>query len=324
MITSAIPVLAVADSARAEDYYCRVLGFQKVFAYRPDPARSDPCYLGVSRNGVTLHLDSFKPERAGATNAYLYVTDVDRFHVAISARGAICQLPPTDQSWGNRETHIRDPDGNVLCFAQNRQSRTTSVPLFRRKATESLEAAAAKPAAVRRLHLNRPGVTLEAFTALLPQLTKVREIQIGWQTWTELPHGLSALRELRVLHVLNTPIKLFPEFLADCPHFKELILRGTAITSLPASIQNFRQLRIFDFSNNPVREIPSEIGKLSKLRELQLADNQLKTLPVSIAGLRRLTTLALAGNRFSAAEASRIRNWFRPGIVSVWSNEAAS
>src|SRR5207253_8712496 len=28
MITSAIPVIAVSDSARAEDYYCRVLGFQ--------------------------------------------------------------------------------------------------------------------------------------------------------------------------------------------------------------------------------------------------------------------------------------------------------
>jgi hypothetical protein len=34
MITSAIPVIAVSNSARAEDYYCRVLGFQKIFNYR--------------------------------------------------------------------------------------------------------------------------------------------------------------------------------------------------------------------------------------------------------------------------------------------------
>src|SRR3954468_12215716 len=32
MITSAIPVIAVSDSARAEDYYWRVLGFERMFA----------------------------------------------------------------------------------------------------------------------------------------------------------------------------------------------------------------------------------------------------------------------------------------------------
>lgn len=117
MINCAVPILAVLHSAKAEDYYCRVLGFQKTFAYRPDPTRSDPCYFGVARDGVSLHLDSFKPERAGMTGAFLQVSDVDLLYSEISARGAICQLPPTDQTWGNRETHIQDPDGNVLCFA---------------------------------------------------------------------------------------------------------------------------------------------------------------------------------------------------------------
>ncbi len=117
MIISAIPVIAVSDSVRAEAYYCRVLGFRKLFAYRPDSTRPDPCYLGVARDGVSLHLESFKPARAGMTGAFLWVADVDRLFDEISARGAITQLPPTNQTWGNRETHIRDPDGNVLCFA---------------------------------------------------------------------------------------------------------------------------------------------------------------------------------------------------------------
>jgi catechol 2,3-dioxygenase-like lactoylglutathione lyase family enzyme len=120
MILSAIPQISVSDSGKAEDYYCLVLGFEKRFAYRPDPARPDPCYLGIARDGVSLHLDSFKPGRAGSTGAFLWVEDVDRLYEEISARGAICQLPPTDQTWGNRETHIRDPDGNVLCFASRR------------------------------------------------------------------------------------------------------------------------------------------------------------------------------------------------------------
>jgi len=117
MITSAVPVIAVSDSARSEDYYCRVLGFQKTFAYRPDTSKRDPCYLGVARDGVWLHLQSFKPERAGMTDAFLWVADVDLLYDEISARGAVTQLPPTDQTWGTREAGIRDPDGNVLVFA---------------------------------------------------------------------------------------------------------------------------------------------------------------------------------------------------------------
>ena len=120
MITSAIPVIAVSDSATAEDYYCRVLGFQKMFAYRPDTTKRDPCYLGVAQDGVWLHLQSFKRERAGMTEAFLWVADVDLLHDEVSTRGAVVQLPPTNQTWGTRETGIRDPDGNVLIFATKR------------------------------------------------------------------------------------------------------------------------------------------------------------------------------------------------------------
>ena len=120
MITSAVPVIAVSDSVRAEDYYCRVLGFQKMFAYPPDAPKPDPRYLGVARDGVWLHLQSYKPERAGMTDAFLWVDDVDRLHEEFSARGAAVQLPPTDQTWGTRETGIRDPDGKLLVFATKR------------------------------------------------------------------------------------------------------------------------------------------------------------------------------------------------------------
>jgi uncharacterized glyoxalase superfamily protein PhnB len=117
MITSAIPVIAISDSARAEDYYCRVLGFQKMFAYPPEATKPDPRYLGIARDGVWLHLQSYKPERAGMTDAFFWVADVDRLHEELAARGAVVQLAPTNQTWGTRETGIRDPDGNVLVFA---------------------------------------------------------------------------------------------------------------------------------------------------------------------------------------------------------------
>ena len=54
------------------------------------------------------------------TDAFLWVANVDLLHKELSARGAVVQLPPTDQTWGTRETGIRDPDGNVLVFATKR------------------------------------------------------------------------------------------------------------------------------------------------------------------------------------------------------------
>ena len=88
-----------------------------MFAYPVEAAKPDPRYIGIARDGVWLHLQSYKPERAGMTDAFLWVTDVDRLHDEVAARGAVVQLPPTDQTWGTRETGIRDPDGNVLIFA---------------------------------------------------------------------------------------------------------------------------------------------------------------------------------------------------------------
>jgi Leucine-rich repeat (LRR) protein len=182
--------------------------------------------------------------------------------------------------------------------------------MFRRKPHDSLQEAGVRPEAVRRLWLIRAGVSFEAFSTLLPQLTNVREIRLGWQSWAELPSRLSELREIRSLSVLNIPIQSFPAFLTSCPRLTELVLRGTNIASIPA-VQAFRHLRRLDFSNNPVQTIPPELGRLPELRELQLADDGLKELPESIAGLRRLRSLALAGNCFSAVEAARVRGWFR-------------
>ena len=116
MLKSAVPIIAVTDSRRVEAYYCGVLGFQLKSAYRPNPSKSDPCYLCIARDDVILHLQSFEPERAGCTDPYLWAPDVDQLHAEFSAKGAVCQLPPTNQTWGTREMGIRDPDGNVLNF----------------------------------------------------------------------------------------------------------------------------------------------------------------------------------------------------------------
>lgn len=59
MLRLAIPVLHVSSSMAAERFYCAGLGFQQRFAYRPDDGHADPCYMGLIRDGVLLHVSSF-------------------------------------------------------------------------------------------------------------------------------------------------------------------------------------------------------------------------------------------------------------------------
>ena len=52
MLKSAIPLLHVSDSERAEDFYCRRLGFRRTFTYRIDHKKPDP---GLAQ--ITIQLD---------------------------------------------------------------------------------------------------------------------------------------------------------------------------------------------------------------------------------------------------------------------------
>ncbi len=115
MLKSAIPVLHVSSSLAAEEFYCGSLGFRREFAYRPGDA-PDPCYMGVARDGATLHLSSFPDDGVSGSLVYVVVDDVDALHRDLVRRNVPIDLPPTDQTWGNREMYVRDPDRNKLAY----------------------------------------------------------------------------------------------------------------------------------------------------------------------------------------------------------------
>jgi catechol 2,3-dioxygenase-like lactoylglutathione lyase family enzyme len=112
----AIPVLHVSSAAAAEEFYCGRLGFCRDFAYRLDDARADPCYMGLTRDGVELHVSSFSGDAVAGGAVFLLVEDVDALHAELVAKGVAIRLPPTDQSWGNREMYVNDLDGNSIRF----------------------------------------------------------------------------------------------------------------------------------------------------------------------------------------------------------------
>lgn len=118
MLKYAIPVLHVARSAEAEAFYTEKLGFRVLFTNRPDPTKADPCYLGLDRDGVDLHLSSFPGDGASGSVVFIEVVNVDALHSELRAKGVPIDTPPVDQTWGNREMYIKDADGNCLRFVQ--------------------------------------------------------------------------------------------------------------------------------------------------------------------------------------------------------------
>jgi uncharacterized glyoxalase superfamily protein PhnB len=119
VIKLAIPLLHVSSSGAAEEFYCNALGFKKEFAYRVDGTRADPCYMGVSRDGISMHISSFSGDGVVGGVANLIVDDVDALHAEFVAKDvAIDSNNPVDQTWGNREMYVRDVDGNCIRFVQ--------------------------------------------------------------------------------------------------------------------------------------------------------------------------------------------------------------
>ena len=115
MFKFAIPVLHINNAAAAEEFYCGRLGFSQEFAYRPFGG-PDPCYMGLTRDDVRLHVSSFSGDGVAGGVVFLVVRDVDELFKELKDKGVTIDLEPTDQSWGNREMYIHDPDGNSIRF----------------------------------------------------------------------------------------------------------------------------------------------------------------------------------------------------------------
>jgi len=116
MLKLAIPLLHVSQAAAAEEFYCRQLGFSREFAHRPEGIESDPCYMGVMRDGVRLHLSSFSGDGVPGGVVNFMVDDVDALHAELAGKGVLIAVAPVDQTWGTREMYVKDADGNTVRF----------------------------------------------------------------------------------------------------------------------------------------------------------------------------------------------------------------
>ena len=116
MIQLAIPLLHVTDPVAAEKFYCSGLGFKKTFTYLPF-GDNGPYYIGLMRDGIRIHVSSFPEDGKPGHAIILIVDDVDALHKEFISKGVDIELPPTDQSWGNREMYV-NADNNSIRFTQ--------------------------------------------------------------------------------------------------------------------------------------------------------------------------------------------------------------
>jgi hypothetical protein len=82
---------------RRKSFYCERLGFEQSFAYRPFGG-ADPCYMGLTRDGVEVHVSSFSGDGVAGGVVFLGVEDVDPLHEELKGKGVVIDMKPTDQS----------------------------------------------------------------------------------------------------------------------------------------------------------------------------------------------------------------------------------
>jgi uncharacterized glyoxalase superfamily protein PhnB len=112
-LIAAIPVLHVADTDVALQFYARVLGFKEAFRFG--------AYAGLTFGEVALHLagpgDFERP--VGGGTVYIICTAVDDYFTTIVARGAQPATEPNNAEYGMRDFVIYDPDGNQISFGSD-------------------------------------------------------------------------------------------------------------------------------------------------------------------------------------------------------------
>ena len=105
------PVLMVRDVSRSLAFYAR-LGFDEVFR---DDAHA-PRFAMVARDGARLAMQWHDFAGVAGDRPVLRFPTQDVDSLSEEFAGVVDRTEVADTSWGTREFHVRDPDGNGLQF----------------------------------------------------------------------------------------------------------------------------------------------------------------------------------------------------------------
>jgi uncharacterized glyoxalase superfamily protein PhnB len=127
------PILYVRDFAEAMNYYTEKLLFEKLWDW------GDPPSFGAVRLGVVEIFFCLRDQGHPGTWLTIFVEDVDNYCERIKGLGAEVIFGPTDEPWGVREIHVRDPNQHVIRFGQGIPMREPKMEIERVKVEARIE-----------------------------------------------------------------------------------------------------------------------------------------------------------------------------------------
>lgn len=127
------PILYVRDFKEAMAFYTEKLLFRKLWEYGEGP---DFGAVALGKAEIFLCEGG-----QGAPGMWLsiFVEDVDDYFLRVSKLGVEILMPPTNEPWGMREMHVRDPNQHVLRFGHGIPAREPKMEVERVTVAARLE-----------------------------------------------------------------------------------------------------------------------------------------------------------------------------------------
>lgn len=113
----AIPILRIFDETKAREFYLDFLGFSVEFEHRFEADL--PLYLGISRNGLQLHLSEHHGDASPGSTVFVPMHNIELFgEELLSKRYGYGRPSVMQQDWG-KVLEVYDPFGNRIRFCQS-------------------------------------------------------------------------------------------------------------------------------------------------------------------------------------------------------------
>jgi len=124
------PYLICKNAAAAIEFYKRAFGAEELFRIEGGPGVVGHAEMRIG-NAIFMMADEFPPMAVGPetiggspVSLYIYVEDVDTFTEKAIAEGLEVLKPVSDQFYGDRSGHFKDPFGHLWGFATHKEDLT--------------------------------------------------------------------------------------------------------------------------------------------------------------------------------------------------------
>lgn len=112
-----IPILRMFDETKAREFYLDFLGFSIEFEHRFEADL--PLYLGISRNGLQLHLSEHHGDANPGSTIFVPMQNIELLRDELLGKRYGYGRPDiVEQDWG-KVLEVYDPFGNRIRFCQS-------------------------------------------------------------------------------------------------------------------------------------------------------------------------------------------------------------